>query len=140
MNEDEILALMEGAEPDVRIGFILTEEGRMWSEEGLRAATDWVNEKYPPEGRTPADGILWISGYRINDPDFLAKLLEARPDAYVILSMSPNSIVLPNDDGLAGNEYAGALRLLAGESENGSTSWGILKTAVEKYGPGADTP
>ena len=137
MNEDEILALMEGAEPDVRIGFILTAEGRVWNEEGLRAATDWVNEKYPREAKTAADGILWMAGYKLNDPLFLARQLIARPDAYVVMSMSPNSIILPNDDGLGGRDYAAAL-LVAAEKADDATSWEILKALIDEYGSGAD--
>lgn len=138
MTEEQIMALMNGAEPDVRIGFILTQEGRMWNADGLRAATDKVNELYPPRNATPADGILWLAGHAINDPVFLAQLLTDRQDAYIMMSMSPKSILLPNDDGKAGLIYAGALVENAGDDLDGPTSWEILKAVLEKFGKGPD--
>ena len=126
MNEQEILALLEGAEPDVRIGFILTEEGRVWNDDGLHAATKMVDDTYPHEENNPAgSGILWQMGAVLNDPEFLASLLDKRPDAYVILSMSPESILLEND-GEAGRDYAALIRAVAGNYGQDATSWQIL--------------
>lgn len=138
MNEAEILALLDGAKPDVRIGFILTEEGRMWNAEGLREATDKINELYPPKNKTASDGILWSMGIALNDPVFLAGLLEKRPDAFIVVSMSPNSPIMPNADGLGGNDYAAALRTIAEDESCHYTSWEIMCAIVEKYSTGDD--
>lgn len=110
-------------DPNVRIGFILTHEGRAWSDEGLAFATGMVNEAYPSDSQDPDDGILWTTGARINEPAFLAALLRTRPDAFVILSMQDGSALIPNDDGLAGNDIAD---LLESVEDPGRTSWSVL--------------
>ena len=91
MTPDEL----RGIAPDVRVGFILTREGRAWSEEGMLAMTDFANEQYPPETRDIANGgILWHAGYSLNTPEFLAKLLDVRPDAFIVLSLPERSVLL----------------------------------------------
>lgn len=84
---------LRNAAPDVRVGFILTREGRAWSEEGLLAMTDYVNSQYPPENPKNG-GILWSIGYTLNMPRVLAGLLDVRPDAFIVLSMPEKSVLL----------------------------------------------
>lgn len=118
----DIPPIDESRLPDVRFGFVLTREGRAWSEDALLALTDTVNEKWPPDPDGPADsGILWEAGYLINDPLVLADVLEKHPDAFVALSMKNGTAVLPgNKNGTPTAEY------LKSKAGTGQTSWQIL--------------
>lgn len=138
MDDKQILAMIGGAEPDVRVGFILTREGRFWDPDGLDAATAMVDKLYPPPAGNPAGaGILWTSGTQVNDPRILAAMLEARPDAYVVISRSPRSVLVPNDDGKAGILLAKALLECDPDPDDsaGPTSWEILNAALDTFAP-----
>lgn len=93
--EHDIRNNVKKAAPDVRVGFVLTREGRAWKEEALCELTDDISKK---EGRVPGNdpdsGILWHAGLALNAAGFLAELLAIRPDAYIVLSMPEESVIL----------------------------------------------
>lgn len=92
---EDIKNSVQEAAPDVRVGFILTREGRAWKEEALCELTDDINRR---EGRAPDgdpdSGILWHAGLALNAAGFLAEMLEIRPDAYVVLSTPEETVLL----------------------------------------------
>lgn len=114
--------------PDVRIGFVLTREGRAWSEEALLHLTGTVNEKFPPKEGIPEDsGILWYAGIQLNDPGFLAAMLRKRPDAFVVLSLPESSVILPGalDTDMIMMQY------LEANKDEDVTSWSLLVSIYE---------
>lgn len=127
----------DGNEPSVRFGFILTREGRAWSEEALLNLTDTVNETWPDgHGEKPGSGILWEAGIKINDPALLANALRnAGGNAFIVLSMPDRSPIIPvTKDGL--QHVAGYLDAHAG---SGATSWSLLASSwreAQKKGRG----
>ena len=120
--------------PDVRLGFILTEEGRGYSEAGLSYVTDLVNKNYPPKRpENPRDGILWSAGAIINAPNILARQLRRHPDAFVIVSRRDNVYLMPNEDGQSGLTYADALEIYSEDCDGDVTSWQIMSDIIDLY-------
>lgn len=119
---------LQGELPDVRIGFVLTREGRVWSEEALLHLTETVNEKFPPkEGAAGDSGILWYTGIQLNRPWFLAAMLRKRPDAFVVLSLQESSIILP---GSLDTEQTMA-EYLEGYADEDFSTWSLLVSNYE---------
>ena len=113
---------LNGTTPGVRVGFVLTREGRAWTEEALAHLTGTVEEKFPSEPGAAGSGILWQAGIQLNDPGLLASLLRKRPDAFVVLSLPEKSAILNSalDTEMAMAEY------LENNADSGATSWSLL--------------
>lgn len=117
------LEKLQSAQPDVRVGFVLTREGRAWTEEALAGLTDALNQKFPPKAGIPEDsGILWEAGIQLNDPGFMAAMLRKRPDAFVVISLPDSSVIL---DGSLDADAAMAGYLEANK-DGSATSWSLL--------------
>lgn len=117
------LEKLQSARPDVRVGFILTREGRAWTEEALAGLTDALNQKFPPKAGAPEDsGVLWEAGIQLNDPGFMAAMLRKRPDAFVVISLPDSSVIL---DGSLDADAAMAGYLEANK-DGSATSWSLL--------------
>lgn len=122
LSPDIDLETLARTPPDVRIGYVLTQEGRVWSETGILYATDLVNRHYPPpENASPDSGILWHMGAQINEPALLAKFLRSRPDAFVILFLPDGTALLPNCTHQENLVFAGYL-----DDNTDRTSWAVL--------------
>ena len=120
----EDAAMMDAPLPAARTGYVITRDGRAYSEEGLLALTDAFFARYPlPEGAAPDSGILWHAGSRLNDPGLMADILKERPDSIIVLSM-PDDIRIFNgaDDGLG--ELLG--KCLEAGRDSGRTVWEIM--------------
>ena len=61
--------------------YILTEEGREYSDEGCRYITNMLME-----GCGETDQLVFNMGAVYNDPEFLDRELEQNPDCYVVIS------------------------------------------------------
>ena len=116
--------ILSDAPPHVRFGYVITQAGRAWSEEGLLQATDEINERWPaPENAPPHSGILWSAGYLLNDPLLLAGLLRKRPESFIVLSMDEGYCILEND--LGGGGTVAELLETDPDAET-RTTWEIL--------------
>ena len=120
--------------PDVRLGFILTKEGRGYSEAGLSYVTDLVNKNYPPKNPdSTRDGILWSAGVIINAPNILARQLRRHPGAFIIVSRRDGVYLMPNEDGQSGIMYADALETFSEDYDYDVSSWQVMSDIIDLY-------
>jgi hypothetical protein len=73
--------------------FIITKEGRSYSDEGLNYVTDVLKKYF-----NVTDELIFCMGFEYNDPKFLCQELKQNPDSYIVISRSDGIQFLPTKD------------------------------------------
>lgn len=100
--------------------YIVTKEGRAYSDEGLRFVTDQLQDNYKI-----TDELTFIMGESLNNPKYLSKKLDSEQDKALVVSIENGVFTLYDK-----SDIQKVIRLL-NENQN-QTSWQTLSSQMQK--------